>query len=255
MIAVTLLGCSAAPSDDPGSAEAELGGSGAAIGAGHWVATDDGGESARWLVDMMLLPDGSFSGTFGSNISNVSGHRYDAAGRWKTKKHGTETILEMTYGFDDAPDVSVGPPDEFVVHAGAHGAVVGAFDDGSGTLGSAFTIARKGRVDAALVHFDADWTTHLSGHVVAGGMLGVHYAPSRQQCAHEAESVTLFVRGDHGAATPVRFPMQRGGDHFVAVPVPNAHRIELWFQNTGENCAVWDSDYGHNYAFDVASAP
>lgn len=78
-----LAGC-AAPASENGAASAGADeSSGGAPAAGEYrVVEDPSTLSGLWLDDVTLGADGTFKGTLGSDVSNLSGHQFDSAGHY-----------------------------------------------------------------------------------------------------------------------------------------------------------------------------
>jgi hypothetical protein len=115
-----------------------------------------------------------------------------------------------------------------------------------------------GPTQANLV-FGADWTAHRDGILAPGGSASIIYAQSRlDQCkqiqngyfAWDLTAHVLFQPGGQRIDTSVR-------DAAATLTVPtDARQAFVWFESTSATgCHMWDSNYGNNYEFDVATAP
>src|SRR5262249_55019557 len=87
----------------------------------------------RWINLLNLHGDGSFEGSMGNGVSDLSGHHFDANGTYDVKTIGGVPTLELRYDF-------FGPSVEHYVIGGTPAAPKLQFDDGSGKLDAAFAL-------------------------------------------------------------------------------------------------------------------
>jgi hypothetical protein len=132
---------------------------------------------------------------------------------------------------------------------------------GSGTGGG----KADGDGGDATLAFHGDFTETTTGTLVAGTTVRVTYDLSRlQTCRAESDGiavwgVTGFAQFDDG--TTVSFALSQPDgvdvtpiDGEVELPASATH-VSLWFQATNEwGCNAYDSDYGANYTFALASS-
>lgn len=107
--------------------------------------------------------------------------------------------------------------------------------------------------------FGADWSEAASGPLVAGDRVWVDYDPARlPRCrgvkyGRPAWGLTGFWRVNGGEVGSFPVVMHSAPPEPV-FEVPEAGELELWFSNTDVyGCVDWDSDWGANYRFPVAS--
>ncbi len=125
---------------------------------------------------------------------------------------------------------------------------------------------------SATLRFLPGWQQVQEGAVVAGGQLTVDYDLSRlPQCngstyqGEPAWGISGYARFSPGGQllTGPLTQYQANAGGFVVAGTPwtlsvpaDATGVELWFATSGETCSTyWDSNYGQNYAYPVASAP
>jgi len=112
---------------------------------------------------------------------------------------------------------------------------------------------------AARLVFAADFTQHRDGVLAPGGSVTVSYDVSRLAQCREVQGgipqwdVTAYVK--YMPAGELRTISVRDGD--VTIPVAiDARQAVLWFEATNASgCHAWDSAFGANYTFDVATPP
>ncbi|MFH1808853.1 MAG: DUF6209 family protein [Pseudomonadota bacterium] len=118
------------------------------------------------------------------------------------------------------------------------------------------------------VRFSDDWSERVEGELHADSVLVIDYDWDRlPQCrvvyrGFENWEILAHLRFDDGTYVPTQSVTRYGGqgDNHVhpvlaVYPVPvGARHVELWFENTQypPTCQAWDSDFGHNYHFDIA---
>lgn len=117
------------------------------------------------------------------------------------------------------------------------------------------------RSDTAVLAFDADWTESVSGSVVGGGNVVVHYDPDRlAQCAGSSGgnaqwSVTGYYQVDGGTVKSVSVTRANGTELVPSDPtitVPRGAELSLWFEATSRwGCHAFDSNLGGNYRYDI----
>ena len=122
---------------------------------------------------------------------------------------------------------------------------------------------RASEVEGVLeLSFAADFSETLNGSLEAGDRVSISYDPDRTPCTgfkygQPAYSVLAHWRIDAGEVHTVQvagFESHPGAidPSFV---VPTAGDLELWFESSDVwGCHAWDSDYGANYHFPVATA-
>lgn len=105
--------------------------------------------------------------------------------------------------------------------------------------------------------FGADFSESVTGPLVAGTSVRVHYAPERlTQCrgvkyGNPAWGITAFYRINGGDVrnVPVILPNQ---ELEVWLDLDEPGELEVWFSNNDAyGCNAWDSDYGANYRFEI----
>ncbi|HEX3867096.1 MAG TPA: DUF6209 family protein [Gemmatimonadaceae bacterium] len=113
--------------------------------------------------------------------------------------------------------------------------------------------------------FAADWSITQSVPLVGGASATIHYDPARlPKCRASAEGFPAWAIGayyavDGGQAFSVPVTQFTGGA-VVAVDatfiVPPGEDLAVWFHASDDGgCEQWDSNYGNNFHFAVASAP
>ncbi|MGZ3439931.1 MAG: DUF6209 family protein, partial [Polyangia bacterium] len=124
----------------------------------------------------------------------------------------------------------------------------------------------------ATLRFLSGWRQVQAGAIVAGGTLTVDYDLSRlPQCngstyqgepAWGISGYARFSPGGQLVTGPLtQYEVSAAGAVVGKTPwtlsVPaDATGVQLWFETSGETCSTyWDSNYGQNYAWPVASAP
>jgi hypothetical protein len=115
----------------------------------------------------------------------------------------------------------------------------------------------------ATLRFASDWSEVQYGAIVASGELTVDYdGPRLPQCASSADrAITGSARftpgGESVSATVLSLAGGVPTKALWTIDVPAvATGVELWFSTTGTGCeTAWDSNFGSNYSFAVASAP
>lgn len=130
--------------------------------------------------------------------------------------------------------------------------------------------------DRADLHFGAGWTESFTGELAQGGQVSLTYDPARlPECRFnwrgaEVWDVEVACRFHPSGSVFRQTVLERirmsGGVVVDLVPksvifeVPvGAKRMELWFRNFlsaavgGRRCEAWDSRFGENYWYDVAS--
>ena len=106
--------------------------------------------------------------------------------------------------------------------------------------------------------FQSDFTQHREGVLVPGGQVTIAYDAARVPCrdtqgGHPLWDVTAYVRFD--PAGELRTVSVRDSAPTIAIP-PDARQLVLWFENTdATGCHAWDSNFGANYTFGVATPP
>ncbi len=118
-------------------------------------------------------------------------------------------------------------------------------------------------VPAATLHFRDDWSVAVDGAPRAGAPLAIDYDLSRlPRCRYQyngldAWSLVAYYRFDGGpiASVPVTTSGAKKLPTLVPLDVPgDARSIELWFANGDDSgCSDWDSDWGRNFSFPLAS--
>jgi len=117
------------------------------------------------------------------------------------------------------------------------------------------------------ISFYQGWTNQISGSLVAGGQVRVHYENGRlRDCRGDnnngtpAWSLTANARVNGGAVISaiVGGHTPDGtvpGDWTFTLPAEPGE-IQLWFQVTNRwGCNGYDSDFGKNYRYPIAAAP
>ncbi|MBU1537018.1 hypothetical protein KKF84_16965 [Myxococcota bacterium] len=128
---------------------------------------------------------------------------------------------------------------------------------------------------AAVLNFNGDYTTTVSGNLVEGGTVEINYVLDRlATCrgthngypAWDLRAFARFLPGGEVVEGSVRDFVSNMGTpttESFAVPVSfnvpaGARTMEVWFWNStlgGAECQDWDSNNGDNYAFPVMSGP
>jgi hypothetical protein len=111
----------------------------------------------------------------------------------------------------------------------------------------------------ARVVFASDFTQTVTGVIVPGGELVVAYDPARlsgcaqTQGGYPQWGLTAHVRFAPGGQEFT--PSVRDAAATVRVPA-DATSVALWFEATSvSGCHQWDSNFGNNYGYAVATAP
>ncbi len=128
-------------------------------------------------------------------------------------------------------------------------------DDYPGTLrGLKFLAASQ---PGGTVDFGGDWTHGAQG-LQAGEGVELRYDPARMDAllGQPAREITAFVSFDGGAPMERPVLVSAEGERSVVVPptaVPfGVHEVEIWFRGTAaDGSEAWDSNYGHNFGFEV----
>lgn len=122
------------------------------------------------------------------------------------------------------------------------------------------------------ITFGADWNESLSRSLRQGGYLEIKYDLERlPECrgthngypAWDTLAHAMFLPGGELASGSVRELITDDGlptnlassTPWVALIPESATSVEIWFENTtgaGSSCHTWDSNFDHNYAFDVS---
>ena len=112
---------------------------------------------------------------------------------------------------------------------------------------------------AAKLVFAADYTQHREGVLQAGGTVEIDYDTTRLggcrwvQAGHDMWSLTAHLRFQPGGE--LRDVAVTDGPATVPVPT-DARSAEVWFESVNvSGCHQWDSNYGNNYVFAMATAP
>ncbi|MCA9640341.1 MAG: hypothetical protein H6718_20320 [Polyangiaceae bacterium] len=114
----------------------------------------------------------------------------------------------------------------------------------------------------AVLTFSADYSEAISAPLEAGGRVRISYDASRTPCTsykygQPAYSVLAHWRLDGGDVQTLQvagFESYPGAIDASFV-LPGAGDLELWFESSDVyGCHAWDSDFGVNYHFPVASA-
>jgi hypothetical protein len=133
-------------------------------------------------------------------------------------------------------------------------AACGAEDPALSQSTSAATEAR------ATLRFGADWSEVVSGPLMAGGQAIIAYDTSRLEiCKGEQGGVPQWgitghysLDGGERQTVDVFSPNNPTGKQPV-IALERAGTLELWFEATSRwGCHEWDSDFGHNYRFEVS---
>ncbi len=136
--------------------------------------------------------------------------------------------------------------------------------------------ADKGRTSRArarpevVIHFSSDWDHSIDGELTAGGRLTIDYDPDRLPRRNDNGEANWDVRAHvrfhpaghyetgslvkhaKGAAARPLMPA-RPAPYKVAIP-EDATELEIWFESSdARGSTEWDSSYGANYWFEVAS--
>ncbi len=121
----------------------------------------------------------------------------------------------------------------------------------------------------AELDFPASWQNAQHGALVDSGKLTIAYDPNRlPQClgsnynGFPTWSTIAFVQFDGAAPLQYPVPTYQTGAAWASWPIEidvpaGASDLAVWFLQTGEDCAgpFWDSNYGRNYVYPVASQP
>lgn len=108
--------------------------------------------------------------------------------------------------------------------------------------------------------FASDWTETASGPIVQGATVRVDYDPARltrcrgRKYGMEAWSISAYwrINGGPTRSLPIVMPSTPTEATFV---VEEAGELELWFSNSDAfGCIAYDSNFGENYRFAVASS-
>jgi hypothetical protein len=102
---------------------------------------------------------------------------------------------------------------------------------------------------SATLRFLSSWKQVQEGAIVAGGKLTIEYDPARlSQCT----GISGHARFSPGG----QLVTLAGAAPWTTTVPEGATGVALWFETSGGTCATqWDSNYGCNYSFPVASAP
>jgi hypothetical protein len=129
---------------------------------------------------------------------------------------------------------------------------------------SAATGAEGGKADGTepTINFAADYSQKVTGTLLAGSTVSVHYDLSRlSDCKAESNGSDVWgVNGyalfDDGTETVFAVSNLEGGravpmDRDVQLPA-GASSVQMWFSITNEwGCIAYDSNYGNNFAFAI----
>ncbi len=108
--------------------------------------------------------------------------------------------------------------------------------------------------------FAHDFTQHRDGVISAGGTISVSYDSSRLATCNQTQG----GRPQYDVTAHVKWLPEnleqtasvRDGAPTFTVPTDGAKQVQVWFEATSiSGCHQYDSNYGANYAFDVAVAP
>ena len=113
--------------------------------------------------------------------------------------------------------------------------------------------------DRARLVFGADWTQAREGILAPGGEVSILYAQSRlDQCKQTRNGYAVWDLTAHVLFQPGGQQLDasvRDGEATLTVP-SDARQAIVWFESTSiSGCHMWDSNYGANYTFDVATPP
>lgn len=251
LLALSSGGCGDAPAYDD-SAETSQDLSTSVVGR----FSLSGPAGSRWIQDVILRSDGTFTGNFGNNVSNLSGHHFEAAGTYTVQSsssgsalvfrfdlcQGCATVTE-SYPFSVRPDgrLEVRLPDDvpFTLERAA-----------DARLGEP-----PGEVDLVyrFLHEGVGYTKEVHGTLTAGRPFRFLWDGRRASCG---SGFAPFLKGRFfdasGHATFFSSRLDRihvSGwllTTVVALP-PGAKRVDLWVHETA--CNKYDSDFGRNFSF------
>jgi len=257
-LVVSLTGCAAESSPDAVSAGADLEAASVLPHGFYGLDTSREAKGFRWINLLNLHGDGSFEGSMGDSVSNLSGHQFNASGTYGVKTIAGKATLELTYVF-----VGPRPTVEHYVLGGSACAPELEFDNEDGTLDGAFAL--RPLPAPATIHMDANAPPRLEGTITHGAPFLVMYAANRDQCPVSQSDASVFMMGKAPGA-PIgqnqvegQFPTQpvNGAYRLLTVAPPAGATLSLWFGNVTaapdghETCMKWDSNFGANYSFDM----
>lgn len=110
--------------------------------------------------------------------------------------------------------------------------------------------------------FRRDWSIATTGALVVGSRLTVSYDAQRlPDCRQEQGGQPLWAITGFWRLAGESGTFEAGGlspsNHTAPPVIPLNHpgELEVWFQVTSASgCTAWDSDYGHNFRFQVQEA-
>jgi hypothetical protein len=112
-----------------------------------------------------------------------------------------------------------------------------------------------------LISFEADGTVRVTGPVVAGATVRVHYEPSRvEECrgttsGYPAWGVYGYAAVDGGEAESFEVTRVEGYDRVpvdAEIVIQPGQMLELWFQFSNRwGCVAYDSNGGQNWQFPI----
>lgn len=220
-----------------------------ALAAGHYsLAVRGEPGTSHWINDLVVLKDGVFTASFGTDLSSVSGHQFSASGTYKAKRANGITTVTFTYAVSDGAGRHT-DSDVFEFRQSANNQIQANF---AGSPTETFPLALEANDRMAKLEFDANSDPKLTGTLKAGDLLELRYAADRAPCGDDDNAwVSAYAKID-GHAQIFGFDESLAGqDRVVAVVVPQQPKLVLWFQSGAESCQKWDSNWGNNYEFDI----
>jgi hypothetical protein len=164
MAMFALAGCAAGSSDNASASVGADESSGGPAAGEYRVVEDPNTLSGLWLDDVDLNADGTFAGTLGSDVSNLSGHEFSSAGHYAF--HTFTAGPSLVFNDNGTAQNAFGGVYEFTFETQADGTLKVRTLNSEPSLQTHFTLARVLTPDTKAPppgHYEVVNDTQLSG--------------------------------------------------------------------------------------------